>query len=84
VSEPKKGKPKIPEPGQNFTVGQIAFKLQVSESTVIRLLEGGSLVGICIRSGRRKKIWRVRPEVLENWMKAREREGQRATNKPAA
>ena len=72
----KDKRPKIPEPGQSFTVGQVAYRLQVSESTVIRMVEAGSLPGICIRSGRRKKIWRVRPEVLENWMRTKEREAK--------
>ena len=73
-----KAKPKIPEPGQSLTVGQIAYRLQISESTIIRMIVAGSLPAICIKSGKRKKVWRVRPEALENWMRAREREEQRA------
>jgi excisionase family DNA binding protein len=80
---PKNTKPKVPEPGQSFTVGQVAYRLQVSDSTVIRMIEGGSLPGFCIKAGKRKKIWRVRPEALESWMRARERESQRMP-KPAA
>lgn len=77
VEKLKRARPKIPEPGQSFTVGQVAYQLQVSDSTVIRMIEGGSLPGFCIKAGKRKKIWRVRPEALANWMKARERETQR-------
>jgi excisionase family DNA binding protein len=80
---PRRAKPQIPQPGQMYAVSQVAYRLQVSDSTIIRMIESGALPAICIRSGKRKKIFRVREEALEKWITSKEREGQRAS-KPAA
>ena len=80
AARPKRERPKIPEPGQMLTVPQIAFKLQLSESTVIRMITAGAISAICVRAGKRKKSWRVRPEVIERWLIAQERQTARNIN----
>jgi len=51
----------------------VAEELEVSTSTVTRLIAGGSLPSTTIRAGRRRKLY-VRRESLDRWIKARERE----------
>jgi excisionase family DNA binding protein len=75
---PKDAKPKIPEPGQLWTVPQIAYRLQLSQSTVIRMITAGSISALCVRSGKRKKTFRVREEALEKWIVSQERESRRS------
>ena len=75
---PAKAKPKVAAAGQLLTVGQVAFKLQLHESTVIKLITAGSIPALCVRSGKRKKIFRVRGEALERWINSKEREGHDA------
>ena len=55
----------------------VAEILAVSRSTVLRMIMDGALPAVCLRSGRRKKVWRVREEVLQNWIVARERQGMK-------
>jgi excisionase family DNA binding protein len=69
-----KAKPKVAAAGQLLTVGQVAFKLQLHESTIIRLISTGSIAALCVRSGKRKKTYRVRSEVLDKWILSKERE----------
>jgi hypothetical protein len=38
------------------------------------MIDTGTLPAICVRSGRRKKLWRVRPEQLQQWLLQEERE----------
>ena len=78
IGGPTKAKPKVAAAGQLLTVGQVAFKLQLHESTIIKLITGGSIPALCVRGGKRKKTFRVREEALERWIAAKEREGQRA------
>jgi excisionase family DNA binding protein len=73
---PSKAKPKVAATGQLLTVGQVAFKLQLHESTIIKLISAGSIPALCVRSGKRKKTYRVRSEVLEKWLLSKERENQ--------
>jgi excisionase family DNA binding protein len=60
-----------------LTPEQIAETLSISRSSVRRLIIEGTLPAVCLRSGRRKKVYRVREEVLERWVAIKEREGQR-------
>ena len=78
AEKPERAKPKVAAPGQLLTVGQVAFRLQLHESTVIKLITTGSISALCVRTGKRKKTFRVREEALERWIAAKEREGQRA------
>jgi excisionase family DNA binding protein len=60
-----------------LTVEQVAKDhLSVSRSTVLRLIATNSLSAVCIHRGKRKAIYRVRPEVLDKWIRDRERKGQ--------
>jgi excisionase family DNA binding protein len=59
------------------TVAEVAVKLDVCQSTVIRMILAGSLPAICIKTGRRKKVWRFRREVVERWLVAQERQTAR-------
>ena len=46
-----------------LTVEQVAKEhLAVSRSTVMRLIENGSLPAVCLHRGKRKAIYRIRPE----------------------
>jgi len=74
---PTKARPRVAAPGQLLTVGQVAFKLQLHESTVIKLITTGSISALCVRAGKRKKTYRVRSEVLDKWVLSKEREAQR-------
>jgi excisionase family DNA binding protein len=60
----------------------VAEQLAVSRSTVLRMIADGALPAVCLRSGRRKKVWRVREEMLQKWIIAKER--QRVTWREAA
>lgn len=46
----------------------------VSRQTTMRMITEGVLPAICLRSGKRKKVWRIREEVLERWILVRERQ----------
>src|SRR5262245_11225332 len=61
-----------------LTPESVAEQLAVSRSTVLRMIADGALPAVCLRSGRRKKVWRVREEQLERWVMNREK----ATHKP--
>ena len=50
------------------TPKQISELLQVSESTVLRMAYAGDLPYIPLRCGRRKKIIRFDPVVVEKWL----------------
>jgi excisionase family DNA binding protein len=52
---------------------QASELLGISRSSVIRLIVDGSLPAICLKSGRRKKVWRIRKEVLQKWVISKER-----------
>jgi len=64
---------------------QASELLGVSRSSVIRMIVDGQLPAVCLRSGRRKKVWRIRRELLEKWVIGKEREhGRRQPSEPAA
>jgi excisionase family DNA binding protein len=69
-----------------LTPESVAEQLAVSRSTVLRLIADKSLPAVCLRSGRRKKVWRVREEVLQKWVLQRERQGEKSNtdNNPNA
>ena len=50
------------------TPKQISELLQVSESTVLRMAYAGDLPYIPLRCGKRKKIIRFDPVVVEKWL----------------
>jgi len=55
-------------------VKQTAQTLGLSRWTVTSMFEQGSLPGFVLKSGRRKKIWRIREDALQRWIETRERE----------
>ena len=61
-----------------LSVEAAAEVLGVSRQTVTRMIAAGQLPAVCLRAGRRKKVWRIREEQLERWVTAKERETQRA------
>jgi excisionase family DNA binding protein len=61
-----------------LSVEAAAEALDVSRQTVTRMIADGQLPAVCLRSGKRKKVWRIRPEQLEKWIVQKERETQRA------
>jgi excisionase family DNA binding protein len=56
-----------------LTIEQTAEHLQISRQTATRMIADGQLPAILLRSGRRKKVWRVRPEALERWLTEKEK-----------
>ena len=76
--KPTKAKPKVAAPGQLLTVGQVAFKLQLHESTIIIMITAGAISALFVRSGKRKKTFRVCEEALEKWIVSQEREARRS------
>jgi excisionase family DNA binding protein len=57
-----------------LSIEAVAEALDVSRQTVARMIAGGQLPAVCLRAGRRKKVWRVRSELLEKWIINKERE----------
>jgi excisionase family DNA binding protein len=57
-----------------LTPETVAEQLSVSRSTVLRMIQDGALPAVCLRSGRRKKVWRVREEVLQRWVLSKEKQ----------
>jgi excisionase family DNA binding protein len=55
-----------------LSIDAVAEYLDISRQTATRMILEGALPAILLRSGRRKKVWRVRPEALESWLKERE------------
>jgi excisionase family DNA binding protein len=55
-----------------LTVREASQFLAVSRSTVDRLIACGSLPAILLRSGKKKKTFRIREEALERWLRQRE------------
>ena len=55
-----------------LTPEEVAGKLGISRSSVCRLIMERQLPAICLRSGKRKRIFRIRKNALEDWIKKRE------------
>jgi excisionase family DNA binding protein len=55
-----------------LTIKQASEQLSLSRWTVTALLESGSLPGFIVKAGKKKRIWRIRADVLEQWIVARE------------
>ena len=60
-----------------LTLAQTADILAVSRQTVMRMISEGVLPAICLRSGKRKKIYRIRAEVLDRWLIDQEKQTAR-------
>jgi excisionase family DNA binding protein len=56
-----------------LSIEAVAEVFGLSRQTVTRMVIEGSLPAICLRSGKRKKIWRIREEVLQRWLEQKEK-----------
>lgn len=57
-----------------LSIEAAAEVLAVSRATVTRMIVEGQLPAVCLRAGRRKKLWRIRHEQLDKWILQKERE----------
>ena len=57
-----------------LNIDDVAEILGCGRSTVMRLIEAGDLAAVLVRSGKRKRLFRIRPEGLERWILANERQ----------
>jgi excisionase family DNA binding protein len=55
-----------------LTPKQLTEILGLKRSCVYRMLRSGELPCVCVTTGERKLSLRVRPSMLEKWLKARE------------
>ncbi len=60
-----------------LTPGQAAKRLNVARATLTSLITSGSLPAICLKQGKHERLFRIKEEVLERWLKERERETAR-------
>jgi len=61
-----------------LSIKQVAETLGFSRWTVAEMLERGSLPGIVLKSGKRKKVWRVSEQALQKWIEAKEAETRKS------
>jgi hypothetical protein len=74
----------MPKPSNaSLEVKDVAARLSVSISSTRRMLIEGTMPCFCVRTGRRKKSSRVRPEVLERWIESQERQSVKTRSRPA-
>ena len=57
-----------------LTINEGSAMLKVSRWTFTTMLETGQLPGVILRSGRRKKVWRISEQALQKWIETREQE----------
>jgi excisionase family DNA binding protein len=57
-----------------LTINQAAEILELSRWTVSEMIETGSLPAIVLKTGKRKKIWRISEQALQKWIETREQE----------
>ncbi len=61
----------------------VSKRLNLSRSTVLRMIEGGELPAVCVREGKRKKTYRIYEAVLERWLRSRTvTTAERSSRKP--
>ena len=61
-----------------LSIEQVSEVLGLSRWTIAALLERDSLPGIVVKSGKRKKIWRVSEQALQKWIEAKEAETKKS------
>ncbi len=81
VTKKEKGEYIPVDPG--LTVDQIAKDLGVTRSSARRMIIDGSIPSYVVRTGRRKKMFRVRRSVLLRWIETQERQSVKSRNRPA-
>jgi excisionase family DNA binding protein len=71
----KRPRPKKELPARiALSIDEAAAMIGLSRWTVCKMLEEGALPGFVLRTGKRKKIWRIREDVLQKWIEQREQE----------
>jgi predicted site-specific integrase-resolvase len=55
---------------------EVAIILDISRSTARRMMLENAIPTVCLRSGKRKKLYRVREEQLERYVLSLERQRQ--------
>jgi excisionase family DNA binding protein len=63
-----------------LSIKQGAELLNISRWTFVGLLESGQIPAVIVKSGRRKRIWRIREDALQEWITAKEAETKKVTN----
>ena len=61
-----------------LTVKEAGEKLRLHPTTILKLFDLGSLPGIILRRGARKRVVRFRLEAIEEFLRTQEREGSDA------
>jgi len=61
-----------------LSIKQVAETLGFSRWTVAEMLERGSLPGIVLKSGKRKKVWRVSEQALQKWIEVKQAETRKS------
>ena len=61
-----------------LSIKQVAEVLGISRWTVAEMLQHGALPGIVLKSGKRKKMWKVSEQALEKWVATREAETKKS------
>jgi excisionase family DNA binding protein len=60
-----------------LSVEETAQALGMSRQSIVRMIGDAGLPMFCLRSGKRKKVWKIRSEALEKWVATKERETAR-------
>jgi excisionase family DNA binding protein len=63
-----------------LSIEVVADVFGISRQTVGRMITEGALPAICLRAGKRKKIWRIREEQLNAWVLAHEKKSRGEKN----
>lgn len=61
-----------------LTIAEAGERLGLSRWTVSSMLESGQLPGLVLKSGKRKRVWRIREEALQAWITAKEVETRKS------
>jgi len=55
-----------------LSIKEVAIVLNLSRWTITEMLQSGQLPGFIVKSGRRKRIWRVSEPALTKWIEKQE------------
>jgi excisionase family DNA binding protein len=69
------------DPG--LSVDQVAAELGITRSSARRMIVDATIPHYIVRTGRRKKMFRVRRSVLTRWIESQERQSVKARNRTA-
>lgn len=60
-----------------LTPGEAAEELGLSRSSILRMIAADQLPAVCLRAGKRKKVWRVDEKKLGRWIQTKANGSQR-------